>query len=58
MRKGSLITVILVSIANGILLGAALTTARPGCYVALAIGAGTFLNLAYVMAGRLWQERP
>ncbi len=58
MRKGSLITVIMVSLANGILLGAALTTSRPGCYLVVAIGAGTLLNLAYVMAGRLWQERP
>ncbi len=58
MSRGSLVAVVMLSIANGILLGAALATARPACYLAVAMGAGTLLNLAYLMAGRLWQERP
>ncbi len=57
-RGHGLIAVIGISMANGILLGAALATSRPVFYVAVAMGVSTLLNLTYVMAGRLWQERP
>jgi hypothetical protein len=43
-------------LANGVLLGWALGASRPGYYVALAAAAGTMMNLAYVVAGRLWQR--
>ncbi len=43
-------------LANGLLLGMALGASRPGYYVALAAAAGTLMNLAYVVAGRLWQR--
>ncbi len=56
-RGRSIVGAVILSIVNGILLGAALATAHPGCYLAGAMGLGTCVNLTYVMAGRLWQER-
>ncbi len=41
-------------LANGLLFGIALGTARPVYYLALAAAAGSVLNLAYIVAGRLW----
>ncbi len=49
-------TAVVLSLGNGLLLGAALGTARPMQYLALAVGLGTCVNLAYVLAGRLWQR--
>ncbi len=44
-----------ICMVNGILAGAALASARPAYFLALAAAAGTFLNLTYVLAGRLWR---
>ncbi len=43
--------------ANAILIGAALSTTRPFLYLAVAAGVGTFINLTFLVANRLWQER-
>lgn len=52
-----LASVIGISMANGILAGAALASSRPVYYLAVAAAVGTFINLTYVLAGRLWQVR-
>ncbi len=49
--------VIGLSMVNGILAGAALASRRPACYLVIAAAAGTFMNLIYLVAGRLWQPR-
>jgi len=54
----SLATVAGISFANALLLGAALASTQPLFYLAVAAGVGTLLNLTYLLAGRLWQERP
>ncbi len=46
------------AVANAVLMGAALATTRPIQYLVIAALLGTFINLAYIIAGRLWQERP
>ncbi len=58
MRQASTVTTLAgIGIANGILIGAALATARPLHYLLLAAGAGTLINLTYLFAGRLWARQ-
>ncbi len=47
-----------IGAANGILVAAALTTSRPVHYLALAVLAGTFINLTFLVASRLWEVQP
>ncbi len=42
--------------ANAILIGAALATSRPIHYLLVAAGVGTFINLTFLVAGRLWER--
>ncbi len=42
--------------ANSILIGAALATTRPIYYLLVAAGVGTFINLTFLFAGRLWER--
>ncbi len=44
--------------ANALLIGAALATTHPIYYLLVAAGVGTLINLTFLLAGRLWQERP
>ncbi len=58
MRQASTVTTLAgLGIANGILIGAALATAHPLHYLLLGAGAGTFINLTYLFAGRLWARQ-
>lgn len=56
IRGHDFASAVTLCLANGVLLGLGLAAARPAYYVALAAGVGTLANLAYVVAGRLWQR--
>ncbi len=57
-REGSFAVLGGTVTANAILLGAAMATSRPLYYLAMAAVVGTFVNLTFLAAGRLWQQRP
>ena len=58
MRQASTVTTLAgIGIANGILIGAALATTRPLHYLLLAAGVGTFINMTFLFAGRLWARQ-
>ncbi len=56
MNRGhGFIPAVALSLGNGMMMGAALTTSHPLQYLALAAGVGTFVNLTYVLAAKLWR---
>ncbi len=58
MRQTSTVAILAgIGIANGILIGAALATTRPLHYLLVSAGVGTFINLTYLFAGRLWARQ-
>ncbi len=58
MRHANTITTLAgIGVANGILIGAALATSRPLHYLLLGAGVGTFINLTFLFAGRLWARQ-
>ncbi len=44
-----------LGLGNGLLLGGALAAVNRGCALALAMGTGTFVTLAYLLATR-WRQ--
>ncbi len=57
MNRGhGLAMAVVLSLGNGLVMGAALATAHPMQYLALAVACSTFVNLGYVLMARLWQR--